>query len=358
MYNLFQRREGLALILTLTVSGPALGQAPSVGVEMVERRPVIEEVRVNGSVVALRHADVSASVAGRVTELNAEIGDQVDADASLLKLDREIAAARLRSARAEAAEAEAGLADARRRLREARNLDQNISESEIRSLEAEVRMDEQALERLRGVADRRRAQLERHAVSAPFSGVVSRRMVDPGEWVSPGDGVMTVVDLNRLRLDFRVAQRYLPRISADTALTVQLDALPDNAFPARVRTIVPVNDPEARTFLLRTELQDPDVSLSPGMGASAVLALNTGRQSVLVPRDALIRHPDGRTTVWAVDKTGDAARARERRVETGLTFGGQVEIRSGLDAGTRIVVKGNEALNPDQKIRIADNGGS
>lgn len=358
MVESFRFQAWPALMSLVLLSGLARAEAPRVGVKTVERRPVIEEVRVNGSVVALRHAEVSAAVAGRVTELNARIGDQVEANAPLLQLDREIAAAQLRSARAEAAQAEAALKDARRRLREARNLDQTISRSEIRSLQAEVKMDEKALERLRGVVDQRRAELERHSVSAPFSGVVSRRMVDPGEWVTPGDGVMAVVDRGQLRLDFRVAQRYMPRLSRDTAITVQLDALPGDAFPARVRTIVPVNDPQARTFLLRTELQDPDANLSPGMGASAVLALNTGRKSLVVPRDALIRHPDGRTTVWEVENTEGATRARERRVETGLTFGGEVEIRSGLDAGSRVVVKGNEALNPDQKISIADNGGS
>jgi RND family efflux transporter MFP subunit len=329
-----------------------------VGVVDVERQPIIKEVRVNGSVVALRHAEVSAAVAGRVTQLNVDVGDQVDAGASLVQLDREIAEARLRSARAEADEAQAALEDARRRLREARNLNQNISQSEIRSLEAEVAMDEQALERLRGVADQRRAELERHRVSAPFSGVVSRRMVDPGEWVTPGDGVMEVVNLDQLRLDFQVAQRYLPRLSADTAITAQLDALPGKAFPARVRAIVPVNDPQARTFLLRTEPQDADVALSPGMGASAVLALDTGRESVVVPRDALIRHPDGRTTVWTLEEGDGETRVQESRVETGLTFGGKVEIRSGLETGARVVVEGNEALNPEQEVRISDNGGS
>ncbi len=351
-------RAWAALIGFVLLSGLAHAQVPTVGLETVERRPIIEEVRVNGSVVALRHAEVSAAVAGRVTQLSADVGDAVDADAPLVQLDREITEAQLRAARAEADEARAALDDARRRLREARNLDQNISQSEIRSLEAEVAMDEQALERLRGVADQRRAELERHRVSTPFSGVVSRRMVDPGEWVTPGDGVMEVVNLDQLRLDFRVAQRYLPRLSENTAVTVELDALPDNAFPARVRAIVPVNDPQARTFLLRTELRDADKALQPGMGASAVLALDTGRKSVVVPRDALIRHPDGRTTVWEIKEADGETRVRERRVETGLTFGGKVEIRSGLEAGTRVVVQGNEALNPEQQVRISDSGGS
>lgn len=358
MNELSRFRAYPALICLFLLSGFARAQVPSVGVDTVERRPVIEEIRVNGSVVALRHAEVSAAVAGRVTQLNVDVGDQVEAGAPLLQLDREITEAQLRSARAEAAEAEAALEDARRRLREARNLNQNISQSEIRSLESEVAMDEQALERLRGVADQRRAELERHAVSAPFSGVISRRMVDPGEWVAPGNGVMEVVDLDQLRLDFQVAQRYLPRLSQDTAITVELDALPDNAFPARVRAIVPVSDPQARTFLLRTEVQDADTALQPGMGASATLTLDTGRESVVVPRDALIRHPDGRTTVWEVQQGEDATRVLERRVETGLTFGGKVEIRSGLEAGVQVVVQGNEALNPEQKVRISGNSGS
>lgn len=362
MNDLLRRGASLVVFTTVLLYGSvAWAQTPRVVVQHAEREPVIEQIKVNGSVVSLRHAAVSPGVAGRVTTLEADVGDRVDADAVLMRLDSEIATSELRAARAEAREAEAALEDARRRLDEARNLgpSRGISQSEIRSLEAEVRMDEQALERLQATTASRRAELDRHAIKAPFAGVVSQRMADPGEWVSPGSGVVELVDTDNLRLDFRVSQRYFPRLKPEMTVTVRFDALPDKQFPARVRAIVPVSDPRARTVLLRAELQDPEVALTPGMAAGATLALDTGRESVTVPRDALIRHPDGRITVWQLAQEDGESRVTERRVETGLTFGDRVEIREGLEPDAAVVTRGNESLRPDQEVRVSDgNGGS
>lgn len=352
------RAGALAGLIALFLCLAAAAKAPEVRVQEVTRQPIVEEVNVNGTVVSLRDSAVSAAVPGRVAELAAEIGDAVEPGAVLLRLDAEIATAELQAALAEAAEAEAALADARRRYREARELGEThgISRSEILALEAGVAMAEQALERLRATANTRRAELERHTVKAPFAGVVSRRMVDLGEWVTPGTGVMEMVDMDRLRLDLRVSQRYFPRLSKETDVTVALDALPGERYPARIRTIVPVNDPQARTFVVRVELIDVDIPMMPGMAARARLVLDTGRTSVVAPRDALLRHPDGRTTVWVLSREDGNATVEERRVDPGLSFGDVVEIRSGLEPGATVVVKGNEALTPGQTVRVLDGG--
>jgi RND family efflux transporter MFP subunit len=201
--------------------------------------------------------------------------------------------------------------------------------------------------------------LERHTLRAPFPGVVSRRMVDPGEWVTPGTGVMGLVDLDRIRADFSVAQQHFPSVTRDSGVRVRLDALPERRFPARIVAVVPVNSPDARTFTVRTVLEDTgDAAITPGMSARATLSVDTGRESVTVPRDALLRHPDGRVTVWVVPDGQTEASVTERQVEPGLTFGNRVEIRSGLKPGERVVTRGNEALQPEQTVRITDGAGS
>ncbi len=351
-------RAGILLALaSLLLPATAAAEAPQVVTEEVTEQPVIEEIRANGSVVALRHAALSPAVAGQVAELAVDSGDRVETGKTLLTLDPEIASAELRAAEAAAAEAEETLADARRRLSEARELgpSEGISESEIRSREAEVRIAERALERLRATAAGHRARLDRHSLKAPFDGVIGRRQTDPGEWVTPGTEVLELVATNRLRVDFRVSQRYFPRLSPETELDVRFNGLPGQSFPAQIRAIVPVNDPQARTFVVRTELEETDLTLIPGMSASATLRLDTGRVSPVIPRDALIRHPEGRTTAWTVSREDGEYRAREHRVETGLVFGDWVEIRQGLEAGATVVTRGNERLQLGQKVRLSGN---
>ena len=170
--------------------------------------------------------------------------------------------------------------------------------------------------------------------------------------MTPGDAVLELLADEGLRIDFRVPQGYFPRLRSDTRIDVRLDALPERSLDARIGEIVPVSDPSARTFLVRAYPDDEDLPLTPGMSASGTLMLSTGERGVVVSRDALLRHPDGRVTVWVVNGTGSSPTVSERQVRTGLAFDGLVAIREGLEAGTRVVVEGNEALQQGQQVAI------
>jgi membrane fusion protein (multidrug efflux system) len=350
----------LIQLIALCIPITALAQnPPPVAVTEAQPEAIIEEIRVTGSVISLSNALLSATVAGRVDSIEADIGTRVEQGTPLLRLDPELEQAALEAARAARAEAEAALADARRRLSDAERLGANrgISESEIKSLQAEVRMDEAALARLRAEERRQQTRVERHVVRAPFSGVVSQRLVDPGEWLTPGDGVMGLVATDALRADFPVAQQHFSRVTEQTGVSIRLDALPERRFQGRITAIVPVSDPAARTFMVRTRFDNPDnAPVTAGMSAQSTLSVDTGRKAQTLPRDALLRHPDGRITVWVVNDT-DPATVTERQVEIGLTFAGRVEIRQGLNPGDKVVTRGNEGLREGQSVRIQDRAG-
>jgi multidrug efflux pump subunit AcrA (membrane-fusion protein) len=90
------------------------------------------------------------------------------------------------------------------------------------------------------------------------------------------------------------------------------------------------------------------------LSASGVLRLDSGARGVAVPRDALIRYPDGRVTVWIAEADGEQVRVRELRVQTGSGFGGRVAITSGLEAGALVVVRGNESLYEGQTVILRE----
>jgi hypothetical protein len=116
--------------------------------------------------------------------------------------------------------------------------------------------------------------------------------------------------------------------------------------------VVPISDPSARTFLVRAWLDNAEGRMTPGMSARASLRIGTGREGVVVPRDAIIRYPDGRTIVWVAAGGGEQRRVEERRVRTGIATAEAVEIREGLEVGTEVVVRGNESLRQDQEVRV------
>jgi multidrug efflux pump subunit AcrA (membrane-fusion protein) len=95
--------------------------------------------------------------------------------------------------------------------------------------------------------------------------------------------------------------------------------------------------------------------MTPGMSVHGKLGLTTGRQGVVVPRDAILRYPDGRITVWVVNPGSEPPSVTEKRVTTGHSFDGMMTIREGINAGDVIVVQGNESLQEGQQVRIQRN---
>jgi RND family efflux transporter MFP subunit len=340
-------------LVSLAAAAAAQNNAPRVGVGVAELASIREEVPLTGTLTSPRVADVSTAVGGLVEHMGVDVGDRVEAGDVLLTLDRELEQLTLEAARAAAAQARAELADVRRRLAEARQLvpKKLMPESEMLSLEAQVEVSLAGVARLEAERKRQAARLRRHDLVAPFAGVISRKRVEAGEWVEPGTAVVELIATEGLRLDFRVPQHYFPRIDEETRLQVRLDAVPGQRFDARIGTVVPVNDPSARTFLLRAYLDADDVPMTPGMSAHGVLQLSTERKGVVVSRDALLRYPDGRVTVWVVEGEGEGATVMEHQVKTGVGFDGRIEIQ-GLTAGTRVVTAGNEALQEGQEVRV------
>jgi len=347
------------LLIALQAPGVLLAAesepAAPVAIARADTAPIVREVRVIGTVTSPRTASLSTQVAGLVRGLDVDAGAQVARGEVLVELDREVAAFALEIAQAEVAGAAAALADARRRVEEGRALvgDGGFSQSELDGLIAEVAVDEAALAAAEAEARHQAALLERYQVKAPFAAVVAERVAELGEWIAPGDPLLELVAIDGLRLDFRVPQELFPRLARDTEVSLRLDAVPEQPFPGRIQAIVPVSDPAARTFLVRIlPAGEAHPAMAPGMSARARLRLDTGREGVVVPRDALLRYPDGRVLVWRLDRTGERLRVRESQVELGLSFEDRVEIRRGVEAGFEVVVEGNEALQDGQAVRL------
>ena len=200
--------------LCLCAAAAAQKPAPPVVVAQAERQTVTEEVPISGTVSSPRVTQLSPEVAGLVNQVLVEAGDRVEVDAVLVRLDHTLAELALKAAEAVTEQAREELSDARRRLNDARSLvkSRGIAETEIRARESEVRADAATL-RLR-VAEQRREEerLRRYEISAPFAGVISRKLTEVGEWVTPGDEVLELIADSGLRIDFRAPQGLFPRI--------------------------------------------------------------------------------------------------------------------------------------------------
>jgi hypothetical protein len=119
-----------------------------------------------------------------------------------------------------------------------------------------------------------------------------------------------------------------------------------------IDAIVPVSDASSRTFLIHVRIDAGDAVVTPGMSAHGQLRLSTGREGVVISRDAILRYPDGRVTVWVINPGSEPPTVAEKRVTTGHSFNGLITIREGLKADEVVVVRGNESLQEGQQVRI------
>ena len=327
-------------------------KAAQVTTTITQEEDIQHVLNLTGTVTAAQAARLSVATSGLVTAIHVDAGSKVQAGDLLLELDPELAQLQLDSARAQAEQASTALNDARRRLEEAQRLipQRSIAESVVRDIEAEVASDEAALHQAEADAAYREGVLLRHQLRAPFAGVVSKKLTETGEWINPGQEVFGLVAVDDVRLDFPVSEDYLTEIRPDAPVTFSLSSDPGQSYPGRVAAIVPVTDPGARTFLLRVLAKNPEQHIFPGMSVRATLKLATGRRGLVVPRDAIIRFPDGRVVVWVVDSGEGGPTAREQPVATGLAFDSLIEIREGLHSGAVVVTTGNETLQNGQRV--------
>ena len=342
------------ILLSLVTSISADDHSPLVVVSTAQTDTVIKQAPLTGTITSARVAKVSAEVSGQVKAVNVEVGDHVENDAALVELDREIEQLTLEAQRASTRQASAELADAKRRYQDAKRLrkQNNIPENQLRLLEAEVEVDGAMLKQKKAEERRQQARVERHTVRAPFGGVISERLTESGEWIEPGRPLVTLVAIDDLRIEFRVPQEFYPTINSQSAISVTLDALPEREFDGTIDAVIPVSDASSRTFLIHVRIDAGDARLMPGMSAHGKLNLATGRRGVVISRDAILRYPDGRVTVWVINPDIEPPTVSEKRVVTGHSFNGLVTILEGIQVDDVIVVRGNESLQEGRPVRI------
>lgn len=334
----------------------AAADLPPVVIAQSGRAAVVQEITVTGSVTSPRVAQISTRIAGSIVAMNVEVGDVVDKGQHLLVLDDELSTIALQGARATLRATHAELDDAQRLLAEARRLelDSTIAKTEVLAREAAVNIKAAAVERSEADVRQAAAVLERHVLKAPFAGTISRKSSNPGEWVVPGTPVLELVATDNLRIDFQVPQEAYPHLSVGMAIAVRLDALPGREVQGHIIGVVPLSDDELRSFLVLCRLDASTAAIAPGMSARGILRLQSDRDGVVVPRDAVLRHADGRVTVWLIDRHGRGVSVSERVITIGRSFAGLVEVKEGLDPGMEVVVRGNERLQQGQRVSIVE----
>ncbi|MGL4400944.1 MAG: efflux RND transporter periplasmic adaptor subunit [Luteolibacter sp.] len=330
------------------------GSPPPVVIATAQKARITHRLELTGSVTARRKARLSARTSGLIRKLHVDAGQVVKTGDVLLELDDELAKIALERVTVAREQAEHELTDARRLEAEAKNLAKTgaFARSEAQSRETALKVGITALRRTEVLESEQKSIIERHRLPAPFDGVISGKLAEEGEWVQTGTPVVELVETGSLRLDVQAPQEIYARLAADPTVTVMLDAFPNRTLAGKLAAIVPVQDEVARTFLARIEMEDPDGLAAPGMSARAIFEFRGADEVLQVPRDAVVRFPDGTAKVWIVTEAGGQTLAASRDVRLGQALTGFIEILQGVETGAKVVVRGNEGLREGQAVKI------
>ena len=316
------------------------GFAMPVEVAEAARDTVVDAIFATGEIEADQSIELRPEVEGRLTDILVREGARVVAGTPLFRIDdAQIKAdvARLTAERDLAAQALA-------RTRELFESEAS-SKSEMELAEANWRSAEARLEL-------EQVRLDRTTVSAPFSGIVGERFVSLGDFVNSSTPLTTLQTFDPQRAAFEVPERYAQRLSVGQPVTFTV-ASTAATYGGEVDFVNPVVQLPGRTIEVKARVPNPNRELIPGMFIEVRLATEVRNDAVVVPEDAILPL-QGADYVWAVA----ADTASRRQVVLGVRVPGFVEIVSGVDAGTLVVVGGLERLREGASVAasVVDRG--
>ena len=321
----------------------------AVSVVRVQAQDIPRSVLVSGPVSAWEEMQLGVEVSGlRVTSLLVDVGQSVRKGELLLQLDHRSLDADLAQADASLREAEAGAALARSQLARGELLvkDKYISATQVDELRAGRVQGDARVGTARAMRDTAALRRSFAALRAPDAGVISKRLVQPGQVVAAGSELLRLIRQGRLEWRAELAEAELGRVKPGDR--IELTTRDGRAVVGQVRAVSPGVDASTRTGTVYADLPDPQ-GLQPGTYLQGRIDTGVG-QGLTVPAATVVQR-DGHPNVFTVDAKGIAHRVR---IRTGGIANGQVEVLEGLKAGDAVVEQGAGFLGDGDSVRIVE----
>lgn len=312
---------------------------PTPVVEAIEA--ATEKVDVTVSALGTLQADqaitVTPEITGIVTSIDFEDGERIEQGDVIITIDDKDLKARLAQAEARLTLTRANYQRAERLLKQgsgtARARDEAVND--FKSAEAEVAATKTALDKA--------------TITAPFSGIIGLRQVSLGQYVTAGQPIATLADVDNLRIDFRVSEVFLTKIAKGQNVSVVFDALPGETYKGVISAIDPVVSVDGRSLSVRALLTNDSGKLRPGLFGRVEIVTEV-RDSILLPESAIVASPEGGEAVFKVTD----GRAKMMPVTLGERRPGEVEILSGVEEGDAIIVSGQLKIRDGDGVEIAN----
>ncbi|HEY8099450.1 MAG TPA: efflux RND transporter periplasmic adaptor subunit [Burkholderiaceae bacterium] len=329
------------LMASMPKPGPQVVTAMKV--EELEWQPQLSAV---GTLVAIRGVDVASEIAGLVREVDFRSGQDVKQGEVLVQLNADADIAQLHSLQAAAELSATVLARDRAQL-EAQAISQ-----------AQVDNDMADLKSRKALVAQQEAVVAKKTIRAPFTGRLGISAFNRGQYVNPGDKIVTLQTIDPMYVNFSVPQKQLAALSLGQTLSLNNDAYAGISFPGKITAINSIIDPATRNVQVQATVGNAKRQLVPGMFANVNVDMGEKKSYLTLPQTAITYNPYGSTVFVLKPEQGKdqekSAKKDEKGnpqfvaqqvfVTTGATRGDQVAILKGLTAGELVVTSGQLKL--------------
>ncbi|SCA57680.1 Efflux transporter, RND family, MFP subunit [Candidatus Terasakiella magnetica] len=336
--------------------------ATAVGVDSVEKRTINQTIPVSGRLIAKQAGEIAARINAPVDKVLVDVGDKVFAGQALVHLVSDRLKHQKELALAEQERAQAALQTAKaqynivsqelkrlQRLRksaafnQARYDDKRLEQIKAKSAVSEA---EAAVRKAKADMSLRELDLTYSKIVAPYPGTITLRQVDQGDYVSVGQSVLQIINARDLEIEADVATNRLSGLKAGTIVSATLSN--QTSVQTKVRAVVPEENPLTRTRAVRfTPSFDPTkFKLAGNQTLTLDIPLGEVRKVLSVSKDAILNKKGGQI-VFAIK----GGKATITPVKLGDAMGSYFEVISGLSEGDVVVVRGNERLRPNQRVK-------
>lgn len=216
----------------------------------------------------------------------------------------------------------------------------------------QVDQDEQNLKSLRAQVEQQEAIVKQLTITAPFTGKLGISRVNPGQYLNPGDAVVTLQRLDPIYADFYLPQQALSQLKVGQVVMIVSDAYPNKEFKGKITTIQPVVDQDTRNVEVEATVDNPNFYLTPGMFVTVNVQTAKQNQYLTLPQAAISFNPYGDLVYVVTEKEKGEYIANQVFVSVGDRRGDQIAILNGLKQGQVVVTSGQLKLKNGSRITI------
>ena len=332
--------------------GKSQGPPPvPIRVAVVEKKMVSDQISLVGTAEAIAKSIVAAEVPGVVEFYPVKEGDFVKKGKLLVSLRSTDLKLRLKGAIAAREKIKADLQNAEKELNRASRLKEvdSIAEKKFDIAFYAHRALSQGLLQKEAEIEQLEYEINQKKVVAPFSGFVAKEHTQVGEWIKVGGPVVTLLNLEQIRITVDVPERYAVMLSPKDKVKVMVKSISDDLLAGRIYAILPQADPSSRTFPVWINLANPGFKIKSGMEAMVTFNLSTKKSALLIPKDAVVTAGNNRLIFYVAD-----GKARPVNVKILGYYDGNVAVEGNLTPGTPVVIRGNERLSPGQAVTVLE----